>query len=201
MQLISIEVRTALDIASAFDAAKQQGADGVVVLPDPLTSSHRPAIVQQAAKARMPALYSYREYVDAGGLLAYGPNDRTLFRRVAVYVDKILKGAKPSDLPVEQPTKFELVVNLKTAKTLGTTCRLRSRSRRRGNRVSNCHRVAGGSLIDLAASRLALRAPALRAAATLTSTQSISAAATVQSARCADRWSGRPTASRCGALR
>ena len=121
MQLISIEVRTALDIASAFDAAKQQGADGVVVLPDPLTSSHRPAIVEQAAKARMPALYSYREYVDAGGLLAYGPNDRTLFRRVAVYVDKILKGAKPSDLPVEQPTKFELVVNLKTAKTLGIT--------------------------------------------------------------------------------
>ena len=121
MQLISIEVRTALDIASAFDAAKQQGADGVVVLPDPLTSSHRPAIVEQAAKARMPALYSYREYVDAGGLLAYGPNDRTLFRRVAVYVDKILKGAKPSDLPVEQPTKFELVVNLKTAKALGIT--------------------------------------------------------------------------------
>ena len=137
IRLISIEVRAASDIASAFDAAKQQIADGAVVLPDPLTSSHRPTIVEQAAKARMTALYSYREYVDGGGLIAYGPNDRTLFRRVAVYVDRILKGAKPSDLPVEQPTKFELVVNFKTAKALGITVPADiARPRRRGDRMS-----------------------------------------------------------------
>ena len=121
MRLISIEVRTASDVASAFDTAKQQGADGLVVMPDPLTSSHRQTIVELAARARMPTLYSYREYVDGGGLLAYGPNDRALFRRTAIYVDKILKGAKPADLPVEQPTKFELIINLKAARALGIT--------------------------------------------------------------------------------
>ena len=121
MRLTSIEVRTASDIGSSFDIVNQQGADGLVVLPDPLTSSHRPTIVELAAKARIPALYSYREFVDDGGLLAYGPNARALFRRVAIYVDKILKGTKPADLPVGQPTKFELVINLKTAKALGIT--------------------------------------------------------------------------------
>jgi putative ABC transport system substrate-binding protein len=121
LRLISIEVRSAGDIAAAFDVAIQQGARGLIVLPDPLTGSHRPAIVAGAAKARLPGLYGYREFVDGGGLMAYGPNYREIFRRTAVYVDKILKGAAPADLPVEQPTKFETVINLKTAKALGLT--------------------------------------------------------------------------------
>jgi putative ABC transport system substrate-binding protein len=84
-------------------------------------SSKRRRLVDLAAKNRLPALFSFREYVDAGGLMSYGPNLADLFRRAATYVDKILKGAKPGDLPVEQPTKFELVINLKTAKALGLT--------------------------------------------------------------------------------
>jgi putative tryptophan/tyrosine transport system substrate-binding protein len=119
MRLISIEVRMADDIASAFDIAKQQGAQGLIVVPEPVTASHRSAIIELAAKTRMPTMYGQREYVDDGGLMAYGPNYRAVFRRAAIYVDKILKGTKPADLPVEQPTKFELVINLKTAKALG----------------------------------------------------------------------------------
>jgi len=121
IQLVSIEVRTVSDIISAFDIAKQEDCHGLIVLPDPLTASHRSAIIALAAKARMPTVYAYREFVDEGGLLAYGPNYRDLYRRAAIYVDKILKGAKPADLPVEQPTTFDLVVNLKTAQALGLT--------------------------------------------------------------------------------
>jgi putative ABC transport system substrate-binding protein len=91
------------------------------VLPDPLTGSHRSAIIEAAAKAQMPTMYGYREYVDHGGFMAYGPNYWGVFRRAAIYVDKILKGTKPTDLPVEQPTKLELIINLKTSKTLGLT--------------------------------------------------------------------------------
>jgi putative tryptophan/tyrosine transport system substrate-binding protein len=106
---------------SAFDIAKQEGAQGVIVLPDPLTGSHRSAIIEAAAKAQMPTMYGYREYVDHGGFMAYGPNYWGVFRRAAIYVDKILKGTKPTDLPVEQPTKLELIINMKTAKALGLT--------------------------------------------------------------------------------
>jgi len=83
--------------------------------------NERSRLVALAAKTRLPAVYAYGEFVDAGGLMAYGPNVSDRFRRAATYVDKILKGAKPGDLPVEQPTKFELVINLKTAKALGLT--------------------------------------------------------------------------------
>jgi len=96
-------------------------ADALTVLPSSMVLSERRRLVDLAAKNRLPALYAQREFVYAGGLMSYGPNGADLFRRAATYVDKILKGAKPGDLPVEQPTKFELVINLKTAKALGLT--------------------------------------------------------------------------------
>ena len=88
---------------------------------DALFVTHLTRIVELAAKNRLPAMYGYREFVEAGGLLTYGPSSHELFRRAAYFVDRILKGAKPADLPVEQPTKFELIINLKTAKALGLT--------------------------------------------------------------------------------
>jgi putative ABC transport system substrate-binding protein len=93
----------------------------LTVLGSAMFFNERRRLVDLAAKNRLPAVYGLREYVDAGGLLSYGPNIADLFRRAATYVDRILKGAKPGDLPVEQPTKFELVINLKTAKALGLT--------------------------------------------------------------------------------
>ncbi|MBI4587724.1 MAG: ABC transporter substrate-binding protein [Candidatus Rokubacteria bacterium] len=109
------------DFERAFSAITRERPDGLFVTLDPFTSRHRGRIAELAAKHRVPAMYELREFVDAGGLMAYGPSSRDLWRRAATYVDKILKGAKPADLPVEQPTKFELVVNLKTAKALGLT--------------------------------------------------------------------------------
>ena len=96
-------------------------AGALTVLASAMFNSERRRLVDLAAKNRLPAVYTQREFVDAGGLMSYGPNLADLFRRAATYVDKILKGAKPADLPVEQPTKFELVINLKTAKALGLT--------------------------------------------------------------------------------
>src|SRR6185369_7237554 len=96
-------------------------ADALSVLTSTTLFGERKRLVDLAAKNRLPAVYPWREYVDAGGLMAYGPNVADLYRRAASYVDKILKGAKPGDLPVEQPQKFELVINLKTAKALGLT--------------------------------------------------------------------------------
>src|SRR6266536_3468618 len=96
-------------------------AGALTVLASNMFFGERRRLVALAAKTRLPAVYTLREFVDAGGLMAYGPNAADLFRRAAVYVDKILKGAKPGDLPVEQPTKLELVINLKTAKALGLT--------------------------------------------------------------------------------
>jgi putative ABC transport system substrate-binding protein len=91
------------------------------MLPSPMFFIERRRLVDLAAKNRLPAVYPRREFVDSGGLMSYGPNGADMYRRAATYVDKILKGAKPGDLPVERPTKFELVINLKTAKALGLT--------------------------------------------------------------------------------
>jgi putative ABC transport system substrate-binding protein len=105
----------------AFRSMATARAEGLIVFIDPLTVRYRGQIVELAARARLPAIYGFREFADAGGLMAYGSNVAVLCRRAAVYVDKILRGAKPGDLPVEQATQFELVINLRTAKALGLT--------------------------------------------------------------------------------
>ncbi len=114
-----LDVRGPEDFEAAFAAATRGNAQALIAFDDALTVSHRPRIVALAASSRLPAMYGLREFPDDGGLMSYGPSFADLFRRAAAFVDKILKGAKPADLPVEQPTKFELVVNLKTAKALG----------------------------------------------------------------------------------
>ena len=107
---------------SVFAAITKAKPDAMVVIADrPFLISHRERIVSFAAQHRLPTIYPFREFVQDGGLAVYGPNYPDMFRRAATYVDKILKGAKPADLPVEQPTKFELVINLKTAKAFGLT--------------------------------------------------------------------------------
>jgi putative ABC transport system substrate-binding protein len=118
-QLQYLEVTAAKDIDLAFRAASSGRADAILVLASPILLSHRSHVVDLALKNRLPAMYYTIEFVHGGGLMSYGVNALDLFRRAASYVDKILKGAKPGDLPVEQPTKFELAINLKTAKTLG----------------------------------------------------------------------------------
>ena len=119
--LQSYEVRNADDVARALEAMTKKRPDAVIMFFDPLTSGYRVIISDFALKNRLPTIFGAREFAAAGGLMSYGPNIPELFRRAAVYVDKILKGAKPRDLPIEQPTKFELIVNLKTAKALGLT--------------------------------------------------------------------------------
>ena len=114
-----VEVRERNDLEAAFDAMVRERADGVWVLPDPLTFTARRQVVALSMKHRLPSVYWQREYVDSGGLVSYGSSVATAFRRAAWYVDRILKGAKPGDLAVEQAAKFELVVNLGTAKALG----------------------------------------------------------------------------------
>jgi putative ABC transport system substrate-binding protein len=121
VQLQLLDVRKPGDFATAFDAAIKQRAGALFVGVDALTWANRRPIVDLAAKNRLPAIYAAREFVDAGGLISYGVSYPHLYHRAATYVDKILRGAKPADLPVEQPTKFELVINLKTAKALGLT--------------------------------------------------------------------------------
>lgn len=121
LELQSVETRGGDDLPRAFSLMRGQGASALLVFNDGITATHRKAIVTLASRDRLPAMYELNNFVSAGGLMAYGPNVPVMFRRAATYVDKILKGAKPSDLPVEQPTKFELVINLKTAKALGLT--------------------------------------------------------------------------------
>jgi putative ABC transport system substrate-binding protein len=116
-----VEARDPADFDRAFSEMTRARAGALTVLSTPMFGSERRRLVDLAAKNRLPAVYSWREFVDAGGLMSYGPNVADNYRRAATYVDKILKGTKPGDLPVEQPTKFELVINLKTAKALGLT--------------------------------------------------------------------------------
>jgi putative ABC transport system substrate-binding protein len=121
VQLRRIDINTPAEIPAGFEMATAGGGEALVVLPDAMFWNQRVRIVALAVKYRMPAIYPEREYVDDGGLLAYGQDMPDSFRRAAAYVDKILKGAEPADLPIERPTKFELVINLKTATALGLT--------------------------------------------------------------------------------
>lgn len=116
-----LEVRRREDLPAAFLAAKTEKAQALNVFSSPFLSSIFQEILDGAAENRLPAIYQWREHVEAGGLIAYGPSLADLWRQVAIIVVKILKGAKPSDLPVEQPTKFEMIVNAKTAASLGIT--------------------------------------------------------------------------------
>ena len=117
----SLEVRGPDDFNALFTATTRLHSDAFVVLGDALTLTNRRRIAELAARSGIPAMYGYREFVEAGGLMSYGPHLPDMYRRAADHVDKVLRGAKPADLPVEQPTKFEFVINLKTAKALGLT--------------------------------------------------------------------------------
>ena len=121
MQALLLDVRKPADLSAAFDAASQQHLGAFIVEIDAVTQANKDVIIRLAVEHRLPAIYPSREFVDAGGLMTYGVNYPDLYRRAATFVDKIFKGAKPADLPVEQPTKFELVINLKAAKALGLT--------------------------------------------------------------------------------
>jgi putative tryptophan/tyrosine transport system substrate-binding protein len=118
LDIAAVEVRQEEDMAAAFEAIGGR-ADALYVVPDPLINSNRVRLNALALAARLPTMHGFREFADAGGLMSYGPNWPDMFRRAGDYVDKILRGAKPADIPVEQPTKFDLVINLKTAKALG----------------------------------------------------------------------------------
>ena len=119
--LQSAEVHGPDDFEPAFSAIKKERAGGLIVLRNVIASAYLARIVDSTAKSRLPTMYTQSDYVDAGGLMSYGPNLANLYRRAAVYVDKILKGTKPAELPVEQPTKFQFIINLKAAKQIGLT--------------------------------------------------------------------------------
>ncbi len=121
VKLQHIDVVSPKDIEIAFRAASKGRAGAVLVLPSPVTFTQRAKVVELAVKNRLPTIYPFPVFVQAGGLMSYGPSFTDLFRRAATYVDKILKGAKPTDIPVERPQKFDLIINLKTAKQLGIT--------------------------------------------------------------------------------
>ena len=121
IQLLPLEVRGPEDFEPAFGAAARGRAEALLVRRDPINRANETRIVSLAAQNKLPAIYPQRQFVDVGGLMSYGVNFADLYRRTAIYVDKILKGAKPADLPVEQPTKFELIINLKAAKQIGLT--------------------------------------------------------------------------------
>ena len=119
LQVQVLPVRGPNEFDGAFATMRKEHADALLVVADSMFNLHRARLAELAATNRLPAMYGFREFVEAGGLMSYGPSVTDVFRRAAFYVDKILRGARPADLPVEQPTKFELVINLKTAKVLG----------------------------------------------------------------------------------
>jgi putative tryptophan/tyrosine transport system substrate-binding protein len=121
IQLQSLEVSEPGDFEGAFAAAVHDHAEALIVFGDNLTASHAPQLADLAAQHRLPAMYETKLLVDAGGLMAYGPSNSSLYRRAAYYVDRILKGANPADLPIEQPMRFDFVINLRTAQALGLT--------------------------------------------------------------------------------
>ena len=121
MKLNVIDVHRRTELAPAFEAMRRERADALVIVADPILFTERPLIVQLAAKYRLPAIYEFRLFAESGGLLSYGPRSQERFQRMAAYVDRILRGTNPADLPIERPTTFELVVNLKTAQGLGLT--------------------------------------------------------------------------------
>ena len=138
LEVAPLEIRRAEDIAPAFEALKAQ-ADALYVVGDALIAANRTRIITLALGARLPTIFNTRDHVQAGGLMSYGPNYPDQFRRTAELVDKILRGTKPGDIPVEQPTKFDLVINLTTAKALGLIVPPAFlATRRRGDRIGRC---------------------------------------------------------------
>lgn len=121
VQPLMLPLRNPGDLPNAFSKISKQHTDGLLVLPNPMNSSYRKEIANESIRAELPSVFVSKEYVEAGGLMSYGASQSDLFRRAAIYVDKILRGAKPSELPVEQPTQFELVINLKTANQIHFT--------------------------------------------------------------------------------
>jgi len=121
VQAHSLEIRSPDDLEKAFEKATKARVDALVIMPDPVTRTNLKRIAELAIKHRLPSVFHIREFAEVGGLMAYGPDRSDLFRRAATYVDKILKGTKPADLPVEQPMKFELIFNLKAANQIGLT--------------------------------------------------------------------------------
>jgi putative ABC transport system substrate-binding protein len=121
LTLVSAEARSASGLEGAFRAATRQRAEALITLRSPVIVTHRSRVIELAARHRLPAMYDDREFVEAGGFIAYGANLDDLYRRAATYVDKVLKGTRPADLPIERATKFELLINLKTARVLGLT--------------------------------------------------------------------------------
>jgi putative tryptophan/tyrosine transport system substrate-binding protein len=121
LQLQSLDARNSTELESAFETAVKLGIHALLAVPDPFLQSHRKQIVDFAAKSRLPAIYTDPEYVEDGGLMSYAANPLEFYTRAASFVDRILKGEKPGDIPIEQPTKFDFVINLKTAKQIGLT--------------------------------------------------------------------------------
>ena len=138
LEFDSVEASTPEEFARAFARLSKKDVNGLVLLPDPSVIEHRSRIAGLAQISRLPTVFQRRENVEAGGLLSYGPNLNEQLRRAAFYIDRIVKGAKPGDLPVEQPTKFELVINLKTAKALwADRARQAACPHRRGDRMTS----------------------------------------------------------------